>query len=182
MLKHRKNFCCTQYNKKWIDTNSKVFASLLGVRLLYSRCGIVFELTRDSVRTFKGCNVVWFTVFRKKRFKAQNYLVPTHSPWCSPILSSVNSKRALIFREEFTIIEESFRFLGHGSHSPLSFWASDHTTWFLAEDFYLVIPFCFSSFSLSLNCDWTSFLLNLTLKSNGMPWLLPKWLGFQVST
>ena len=54
-----------------------------------------FKLTHASIRTFMGCNVAWFTVL-EKGFKAQNYLVPTHSPWCSLVLSSVNLTQAFI--------------------------------------------------------------------------------------
>ena len=39
---------------------------------------------------FKGCNVAWFMVQERKGFKAQIYLVPTHSSWCSSVLRSVN--------------------------------------------------------------------------------------------
>ena len=58
---------------------NQILVHLRGVRFPYSRYSIAFELTHALVRTFKGCNVAWFTVL-EKIFMAQNYLVPPHSP------------------------------------------------------------------------------------------------------
>ena len=44
-----------------------LLAQLIGVRNAIS-LKYAFEINPVSIRTFKGCNMAWFTVFRKKDF------------------------------------------------------------------------------------------------------------------
>ena len=56
-------------------------AQLMGVRNAIS-LKYAFEINPVSIRTFKGCNVAWFTVFRKMDLRLKII-------WCPPLLHDV---------------------------------------------------------------------------------------------
>src|SRR3954466_7659302 len=77
----------------------------------------VFEINPTSIRTFKGCNLVGFAVFRKQRiFRLKSIYSHPFMMFSSPM--SINSTRVFIPHKEFEMVEESMRFFGNGGHSP----------------------------------------------------------------
>ena len=72
----------TTYSDSITDLN----VSLIPTRMVSESLGVsfdvillecAFKINPVSVRSFKGCNVAWFTFFRKIDFRLKNYLVPT---------------------------------------------------------------------------------------------------------
>ena len=89
-----------------------------------------FEINPVSIRTFKGCNVVWFTVLEKTDLRLKVIWCPPPS-WCSPVLSSANSAQVLISQEEFWNYWGTIRGFSDMAVIYLLFLVSDHTTLFL---------------------------------------------------
>src|SRR3954467_4095112 len=82
-----------------------------------------FKINPTSIRTFKGCNLVGFMVFKKQRiFRLK--IICTH-----PLRDVLQSYVQLTCHEcssltrNFEMVEESMRFFGRGSHSPFIFGA-----------------------------------------------------------